>query len=83
MRIFFLAFLIVLFPLAACDEGGDEVGCLSGVIQGTNDRIFLECIFRSQYASGYGAPGTIPYDNILWTPVENCERCLTLDYSQL
>jgi hypothetical protein len=76
-----IALFVSAFVASGCEDS-EELGCLSGIIQGTNNRIFLECITRSQYASGYGAPGTIPYDNIIWTPIDQCDQCLTLDYSQ-
>ncbi len=76
--------LLSLLPMAACENIGEiQVGCISGIIPGSNTRIFLQCTTRDEYAVGGNMYGGVAYDNILWTPVEDCNECLTLDYDNL
>lgn len=78
--------LLVIAPtfMQSCDDGPNfQVGCLSGIARGTNTRFFLECMTRNDFAAGAFLPGTSLYDNLVWTPVDNCRDCGTLDYENL
>ena len=62
----------------------EAIGCLSGIFPSTNNRVYIFCITRTEYANLNGNTfNGVTYDNVIWTEVDDCNECLSLDYSQL
>jgi len=68
----------------ACDGLGEvRVGCVSGILPGTNNRVFILCLSADEYARSGNTFGGFSYDNIIWTEVDDCSVCPSLDYQNL
>jgi|GEM_PF-4639905 len=81
---FLIIFFSIIFSTACEDLVVDEsVGCLSGIIPGSNNRILIFCITRTEFATVGNTFNGITYDNVIWTEVDDCNECQTLDYSKL
>jgi hypothetical protein len=83
----FCSFTILFFTIffSSC-EGlvvEEKIGCLSGIFPGTNNRNYIFCITRAEYASSGNTFNGITYDNVIWTEIDNCNECLSLDYNNL
>ena len=86
----FLRCLLIFGGFAAvslcqsCEGFGEpRVGCVSGVLPGTNNRVYILCISSDEYARSGNTFGSFSYDNIIWTEVDDCTVCPSLDYDDL
>ncbi|MBX2843135.1 MAG: hypothetical protein KTR26_15305 [Flammeovirgaceae bacterium] len=80
-----LFFALLSLILSGCGEnsGMESFGCLSGLYQGSNTRVFIGCISKQEYAISGNTFYGITYDNVIWTSVAGCNECATLDYDKL
>ena len=78
----FLLF-VAAFGWQGCDAFSQSVGCLSGIIPGTNNRVVINCLTQLEYANGDDLFYSQNYDNIIFTPVDDCDDCLTIDLDDL
>ncbi|MEM1137209.1 MAG: hypothetical protein AAGI07_15330 [Bacteroidota bacterium] len=86
MKLRYLTFIaLIFFTTNACEDlvVEEQLGCLSGIFPGTNTRQYIFCITRTEYATSGNTFNGITYDNVIWTEIDNCDECLTLDYSSL
>ena len=85
MKLKHFLFLFFLILLSSCEDiiVDEQVGCLSGIYPGTNTRQYILCITKSEFASSGNTFFGITYDNIIWTEVDDCDECATLDYDNL
>ena len=84
-KLYFLLIFFSFFSTTACEDLAidEDVGCLSGIFPGTNNRTYLFCITRAEFATTGNTFNGNTYDNVIWTEVNDCDECITLDYSQL
>lgn len=82
-RLIFFFIMLLLFSACSENAGVESFGCLSGLYPGSNNRVFIGCITRQEYAVSGNTFLGITYDNVIWTPVAGCNECATLDYENM
>ncbi|MDW7694613.1 hypothetical protein R9C00_07660 [Flammeovirgaceae bacterium SG7u.111] len=71
--------------LSSCNSSGSYgLGCVSGIVQGTNVRVYIACMTRTEYLQSDNVFFGRQYDNLLFTEIEDtCNECSQIDYSKL
>ncbi|MBT33323.1 MAG: hypothetical protein CMO01_26980 [Thalassobius sp.] len=81
-HIFIILFLLISY---SCEDliADPQMGCLSGIYPGTNTRQWIDCLTKSEYAASGNTFYGVTYDNIIWTEVNECQDCGSIDYDNL
>lgn len=72
-----IAVALLLFALSCSDEEESNIGCLTGILKGTNYRVTIRCCTRQEYLAGnnVNAGGTSNWTDYTSHDWEKCSAC--------
>jgi hypothetical protein len=72
--------LLVIAAMSCADEDTVQMGCQTGILKGTTQRLYIRCCTREQHLAGAneaagGSAAVSSYSNLEWTAIDKCENC--------